>query len=173
MAKRIETCGECGAAKSAHPNHNHYPCLDALKAVVVKVPCSWPGCEKKARKTGLGPESYCAAHRKAEFGGFMVICNLEGPSGLCRPLPTPEERKYAYETGKLPESRKTPITFKNTKMRCAECEGPLVMVNDPDWSSELPNALSARYDTPNSAGSARAWGIGICRVCSFKKQAVA
>jgi hypothetical protein len=141
-----------------------YPCLVALEASNVRVACSWPGCEKKARKLGLGPESYCREHRKAEIGGFMTICQLEGAAGLSRPLPTPAERKYAYETGKLPESRKTPVTFENTTTRCADCHGPLIFVNRPEWTPEMG---SIYYRQEGNAATAEPIGIGLCRRCTF------
>lgn len=163
----------CGAPVASHPTSGYSECgacIEALKTTTVKTGCDWPGCERRIRKFWLG-RNFCTAHNKLQRAAFMGICHLEGPQGLNRPLPTMAELAEFARTQALPASRLTPVTFENTRVHCAECGGPLVIVNDHDWSPDLPNAMSCRYTEPGNAGSAQAWGIGICRKCSFKEQA--
>lgn len=158
MAK---TC-TCGAALDRHPASGYSEagaCLKALEASSVKTVCDWLGCGKQVRKLRLG-RNFCAAHRKLEWDASMSIFHLEGPQTLNRPLPTLEELAEFVRTKRLPASRLVPVTFATTKVQCATCHGPLIVVNDPDWSPELPNCMSTRAD-----GSA--WGIGICRACTL------
>jgi len=166
------TC-HCGAPIAKHDTRyaEGAACIEALKAHRVMRPCEWPGCGKRTRKINHG-FTLCRAHRKSEWDAFMGITHLEGPATLNRPLPTIAEMYEFSQTGKLPASRLVPVTFKTAKVQCGECGGPLIIVNDPDWSPDLPNAMSCRYTEPGNAGSAVPWGIGICRRCSFKSAEV-
>ena len=159
----------CGAPMAKHPTSGYSEsgaCLEALKASHVRTSCEWPACGKMVRKHHLG-HNFCREHSRVEWDAFMGIMHLEGPSSLNRPTPTVQERYEFAQTGKLPASRLVLVTFETTKVTCGTCGGPLIVVNDPDWSPDLPNAMSCRdQSTP--------WGIGICRKCSFsKKSAVA
>jgi len=166
----------CGAPMAKHPKSGYSECgacIEALKAHTVKVACDWPTCGKRVRKFNLG-SNFCKEHRKLEWDAFMGIMNLEGPSSLNRPTPTVEERYEFWQNGgRLPASRLVPVTFETTKLGCMTCGGPMIMVNDPDWSPDLPNSVSCRYTTPGNAGSAVAWGIGICRTCTLGLKATA
>jgi hypothetical protein len=92
---------------------------------------------------------------------MITLIRLEGPEALGRPIPTLAELVEAHETGTIPVSRQTPVTPETTQIRCLLCEGPLLLVNDPDWSPDLPNALSTRRD-------GTAWGLGVCPCCSLR-----
>jgi len=152
---------DCGAPLSKHPTSGYSEggaCHEALRASNVKTPCEWPGCTKRVRKFNLG-HNFCGPHGKVEFAAFMGILRLEGPSSLNRRCSTIAERYEFAQTGTLPASRLVPVTFENTNVYCGTCGAGLVVVNDPDWSPDLPNSMSTRDD-------GTAWGIGICRCCS-------
>jgi hypothetical protein len=160
----------CGAPGSKHPVSGYSEggaCLEALKASRVMTICEWPACGTRVRKLHLG-HTFCRAHDADQHGAFMGIVKLEGPSSLNRPIPTLAERVEFWETGKLPASRLTPVTFENTKIFCGLCGDGLIVHNDPDWSPDLPNSMSCRYTEPGNAASAVPWGIPICRCCSFR-----
>lgn len=159
----------CGAALAKHPATGYSEsgaCLKALEASNVKTACEWPDCAKQVRKVNLG-QNFCAAHRRMEHDAFMSMMSIEGPQTLNRPTATIAECYEFTQTGKLPASRLVPVTFATTKVRCADCGWPLIIVNDADWSPELPNSMSCRYTEPGNAASAVPWGIGICRSCTL------
>jgi hypothetical protein len=105
--------------------------------------------------------NYCPPHKKVQHAAILTLLRLEGPAALNRPLPTLQELQEVAATGSLPASRQAPITLETTQMRCMLCAGPLVIVNDADWSPHLPHNLSTRTD-------GTAWGIGLCPCCSVR-----
>lgn len=158
------TC-TCGAPMAKHPASGFSECgacLEALKASKVSTACEWPGCGKNVRKLNLG-HNFCVAHKRLEFSAFMSMMAIEGPQALSRPLPTIAERYEFVQNGDiLPASRLARVTFANTMTTCAHCGDKLVVMNDLDWSADLPNSMSCRDQvTP--------WGVGICRTCSLGK----
>lgn len=119
------------------------------------LPCEWPGCPKQVRPTGA--RFICQPHRDLENKTFVALIRLEGPASLNRPTPTVAEIAEFAQTGVVPASRQAAMTHETTRMSCADCGGPLLMLNNADW---VPGAKATRPD-----GSA--WGIGVCRCCSF------
>jgi hypothetical protein len=125
-----------------------------------RVGCAWPGCTKRVRAFFAG-RNYCRPHMTMERNAFFTLTRLEGPATLNRPLPTLAELVEVAQTGAVPATRQAPVTLETTQIRCLLCAGPLLMVNDADWSPDLPNALSTRTD-------GTAWGLGWCPCCSLR-----
>lgn len=152
----------CGALATLHPTKGYSDsgaCLKALESGTVKTPCAWPGCTKRVVKNNLG-DNFCGPHKADDYAAFMEICRLEGPSGLSRHHPTIAERFEMSQTGKLPASRLTPVTFEDSHIHCGLCGAGLIVMNDADWSPDLPNSMSCRDGN-------KPWGIPICQCCSF------